>query len=294
MTNAGIAPHLNLRPAKTEEQAVIEDDLAESWLSTDLEAKVRNFAIIELAQAHLKEVKARRMPEIEKTEQEVQARLKKEINYWDSRAAELNEQAKAGKKNRLNWENAQRRAEDLADRLQRRMEQLAQEKSITATAPMVRGGLVVIPRGLLDKRMVGAGGPPMGLSENAASRREIELKAMEAVMEIERSLGNEPTDVSAQKVGYDILSFCPETRNQRFIEVKGRIDGADSVMVTRNEIITSLNKPEDFILAIVQISQEFVSQPRYVWRPFEVEPAFGVTAQQFDLKHLLSRSEPPR
>jgi superfamily II DNA or RNA helicase len=294
VTNAGIAPHLNLRPAKTDEFAVIEGDLAESWLSTDLESKVRNFAIIELAQAHLKEVKARRMPEIEKTEQEVQARLKKEINYWDSRAAELREQTMAGKKTRLNWENAQRRAEDLADRLQRRMEQLAQEKSITASAPVVRGGLVVIPQGLLDKRMADAGGPPMGLSENAASRREIELKAMDAVMQIERSLGNEPTDVSAQKVGYDILSFCPETRSQRFIEVKGRIDGADSVMITRNEIITSLNKPEDFILAIVQISQEFVSQPRYVWRPFEVEPAFGVTAQQFDLKHLLSRSETPR
>ena len=93
----------------------------------------------------------------------------------------------------LNWENAQRRAEDLADRLQRRMEQLAQEKSITATAPVVRGGLVVIPQGLLDKTLDAAGTIPAGFAKNAASRREIEIKAMDAVMDAERALGNEPT-----------------------------------------------------------------------------------------------------
>ena len=34
--------------------------------------------------------------------------------------------------------------------------------------------------------------------------------------------------------------------------------------------------------------------PAYVWQPFEVEPPFGVTAQQFELKHLLSKAEAPR
>lgn len=293
VASAGIAPHLNLRAATDDEVEVVNEVLSSNWLSADLETKVKNFAIIDLAQAHLKEVKSRRLPEIEKTESEVQARLKREINYWDSRAFELKEEAKAGKKTRLNWENAQRRAEDLADRLQRRLEQLKQEKAITATAPVVRGGLVVIPQGLLAARLVSTKGMPAGFAQSAASRREIERKAMEAVIEAEIALGYEPSDVSAKKFGYDILSFDPQNKRQRFIEVKGRIDGADTIMVTRNEIITSLNKPEDYILAIVQISQEFVQRPRYVWRPFEVEPAFGVTAQQFDLEHLLSKSEPP-
>jgi len=294
VTNAGIAPHLDLRASSVDEISVVVDQLSGSWLSDDLEIKIKNFAIIELAQAHLKEVKARRLPEIEKTEHEVQARLKKEINYWDSRSAELREQANAGKKTRLSWENAQRRAEDLADRLQRRMEQLAQEKNIVATAPVVRGGLVVVPQGLLNK----VGNPTSSLSnafsENAASRREIELKAMAAVMDSERALGNEPRDVSAQKVGYDILSFDPEAKKQRFIEVKGRFDGADTITVTRNEIITSLNKLEDFILVIVLVNQKVVNEPRYIWQPFVVEPAFGVTAQQFKLKHLLDKSVSPK
>lgn len=294
VTNAGIAPHLNLRAASAREIELVSDDLSNEWLSNDIETKVKNFAIIELAQGHLKEVKSRRLPEIKKTEREVQARLKKEINHWDSRAAELREQANAGKKTRLNWENAQRRAEDLADRLQRRMEQLAQEKSITAAPPVVRGGLVVVPQGLLNRYLKMTDNGHGGFSENASSRREIELKAMNAVMEAERVLGNQPEDVSSQKVGYDILSFNPDLKRQRFIEVKGRIDSADSVTVTRNEIITSLNKPDDYILAIVQVSSEFVHEPRYVWRPFDVEPAFGVRSQTFDMKHLLAKSEGPR
>ena len=93
-TNAGIAPHLNLRPARPEEIARVEDLLQADWLRTDLEKTAVRFATVELAQKHVAEVKARRIPEIDKVEQEVKARLKKEINYWDARAFELKEEEK--------------------------------------------------------------------------------------------------------------------------------------------------------------------------------------------------------
>jgi len=76
---------------------------------------------------------------------------------------------------------------------------------------------------------------------------------MVAVMAAERTLDNQPSDVSAQKVGYNISSCDPRTHHLRFIEVKGRIDGADTVILTRQEIITSLHEPQKYILAIVQI-----------------------------------------
>ena len=44
----------------------------------------------------------------------------------------------------------------------------------------------------------------------------------------------------------------PGTGRLRFIEVKGRVTGADTLTVTKNEILYSLNKPDDFILAIVE------------------------------------------
>jgi superfamily II DNA or RNA helicase len=296
--NAGIAPHLNLRPAKAEETALVEDLLNEEWLRTDLEKTAVRFATVELAQSHVADVKARRLPEIDKVEQEVRARLKKEINYWDSRAFELKEEERAGKKTRLNWQNAQRRAEDLAERLKRRMEALEQERFISSQPPRVRGGMVVIPRGLLEIRTPASettGAAPTGFSEDPIARRQIELAAMDAVITSEKALGNVPTDVSAQKVGYDIASYDPKTKHLRFIEVKGRIDGADTVMITRQEVITSLHEPDKFILAIVHVESGFAREPLYIRGALDTrEPPFGHSAIQFNIKSLLERAQVPK
>ena len=192
----------------------------------------------------------------------------------------------------MNWQNAQRRAEDLADRQKRRMDQLERERFISSQPPRVRGGMVVIPRGLLEERQ--APSVPNHFAEDPVARRVIELAAMEAVMAAERALGNEPADVSAQKIGYDIASHDPKSGHLRFIEVKGRIDGADSVMVTRQEVITSLHEPDKFILAIVPVAAGFAHAPRYVRGPLvEREPSFLETAIQFDLRRLLERAEAP-
>lgn len=295
--NAGIAPHLNLRPATPDEIALVQDLLDEDWLTTELEKMAVRFATVELAQAHVAEVKARRLPEIEKVEQEVRARLKKEINYWDSRAFELKEEEKAGKKTRVSWQNAQRRAEDLAERQKRRIEQLEQEKFISSQPPRVRGGMVVLPRALLDARaqVAGlAGAPSQAFAADAAARRVIELAAMDAVLAAERALGYVPSDVSAQKIGYDIASYDPKRKQLRFIEVKGRIHGADTVMITRQEVITSLHEPDKYILAIVQVENGAAHTPRYVCGPLsDHEPPFEHTAIQFNLMRLLERSEIP-
>lgn len=296
-TNAGIAPHLNLRPAKPQEIESVKNLLEADWLKGDLEKTAVQFATMELAQHHLAEVKAKRLPEIQKVEQEVKARLKKEINYWDARAFELKEEERAGKKTRLNWQNAQRRAEELAERLKRRMEALEKERFISAQPPRIRGGMVVIPKGLLLARGLTPGAEEdsrTGFSEDPEARRKIELAAMEAVMAAERALGNVPVDVSAQKIGYDVQSYDPKIDHLRFIEVKGRIDGADSVMITRQEIITSLNKPGQFILAVVSVEHGFAHAPRYIRGPLQThEPGFDVTAVQFNLRSLLDRAEVP-
>ena len=238
----------------------------------------------------------RSLPEIEKVAHEVQARLKKEINYWDSRAFELKEQERAGKKTRLNWQNAQRRAEDLADRLQRRMALIEKEKFISSQPPRIRGGLVVIPQGLLAKRTGAATNlVPSGFAVDPEARRRIELAAMDAVMAAERALGNDPNDVSAQKIGYDIASLDPKNGHYRFIEVKGRIKGADTVMLTRQEIITSLNEPEKYILAIVEVDNGYAAQPRYIYGALsDTEPAFEQTAIQYHLKRLFERAKEPQ
>jgi hypothetical protein len=100
--------------------------------------------------------------------------------------------------------------------------------------------------------------------------------------------------VSAQKVGYDIASYDPNADQLRFIEVKGRIDGADTVMITRQEIITSLHEPEKYILAIVQVGDGYAREPRYVRGALDTrEPPFDQNAVQFHLARLLERAEAP-
>ena len=84
------------------------------------------------------------------------------------------------------------------------------------------------------------------------------------MLEIERQLGFEPTDREYEKLGYDIESRDLRTGRIRFLEVKGRVSGAATITVTKNEILYSLNKPEDFILAIVEFLDADAYRVHYV------------------------------
>ena len=124
-----------------------------------------------------------------------------------------------------------------------------------------------------------------------------------------------PQDVSADNCGYDIESAIPETGKLRFIEVKGRLQGAKTVTITKNEILTALNKPDDFILALVlvppsesnlqadpwQIGESGTNygtiqngcQVYYVRKPFTRKPDFGVTSVNYNLEELVAKAEQP-
>ncbi|MFH1634867.1 MAG: DUF3883 domain-containing protein, partial [Chloroflexota bacterium] len=112
-------------------------------------------------------------------------------------------------------------------------------------------------------------------------------------MQAETELGNHPRDVSREKIGYDIESFDPQTGLLRFIEVKGRKAGADTVTVYHTEILNGLNAEEQFILALVEIDAGQAVEPRYVFNPFQREPDPGAESVNYNLKELLARSKTP-
>lgn len=74
----------------------------------------------------------------------------------------------------------------------------------------------------------------------------------------------------------------------RLIEVKGRHADARDVIVTKNEILASLNAPDAFHLALVSVLNGFAHQPLYVQRFFKRELGFAETAVVFNLNDLLS------
>jgi superfamily II DNA or RNA helicase len=289
---AGHAPYLDYRPPTDEERALVGPSLEQPWLSGDLEAKILEHAVAALVPDHLGEVRQRKEELVSRTLAAVKDRLTKEINYWDHRAETLRAQEQAGRANaRTNSAKARARADELQARLKRRMEELEQERRISPQPPIVIGGALVVPAGLIDRLRGQRQADPATFARETG---RVEQLAMEAVMEAERRLGYVPRDVSRERCGYDIESSVPGTGRLRFIEVKGRVAGAETVTVTKNEILTALNRPEDFFLAVVLVDGEVAREPLYLTRPFQREPDFAVTSVNYKLNELLAQANAPR
>jgi hypothetical protein len=285
--NAGYAPYLDYRPLNSEEGLLIAGLLKASWLGQDLEDVVTEYVVQKLVPERLREVKQAKERLVDKTLAAVKDRLTKEITYWDHRSEELRAQEQAGKTPRLNSTKARQRADELGARLQKRIDDLQQERQLSPLPPVVIAAALIVPDGALRAMR----GDTADHSEDAVvETARVEALAMESVMLAERRLGFEPRSVARENCGYDIESRVSSTGRLRFLEVKGRIAGARTVTITKNEILTALNKPDDFVLAIVEIAGEEAKEPRYVRRPFNREPDFGVTSVTYKLDELLARS----
>ena len=286
------APYLDYRPLNDDEPGVdaILSRPECAWITRELEQRAMNHAIAEVVPEHVTEVRNRRLGWIEKTRAAVKDRLTKEIAYWDNQASRLAEQEAAGKPNaRLNAQEARRRADDLQTRLERRLSELDREAQISALPPVVLGGFVVVPVGLIASMT----GRRLHMTGTTADTQAAAAHARKVIMDVERGLGFEPVDREFEKLGYDIESRDSQAGRLRFIEVKGRITGADTVTVTKNEILYSLNSPEDFILAMVEFMEGGAHRVHYLRRPFRREPDFGVTSVNYDFAELVARSEEP-
>jgi superfamily II DNA or RNA helicase len=294
-SNAGYAPYLDYRAAEPDEYTAIHNWMqTQNWLMSGVEDKAKGYAIQNLIPQHFAEVKKRKETMLDKTEKAVKERLTAEIQYWDYRAGELAQKEAAGKTNaKLNSKLAARRADDLTNRLQSRLAEIEKERRISPMPPIITGGALVIPKGLLHKLTA----KPMPDTFGQGDRQSVEYAAMNAVIHIESDLGFRPRDVSAEKCGYDVESFIPDNMRQRlnsyalrFIEVKGRQKGATTVTVSKNEILTALNRPDEFILAIVEVDGD-KTHTIYLKHPFKNAPDFTATSINYDIQDLIRESE---
>ncbi len=281
---AGYAPHLDYRPASNPELESLRPLLTAPWLSNDVEEPARAFAIGEILPQRRRELEQSTGERIDRTLAQVRERLVSEITFHERRAVELDEAARAGKQIRLNADRERQWADDLRARLQRREDELQNQKRLTMLPPRLVGMALIVPVGFF------AADPS---APDTASRAEVERIAMEAVVRAEHALGFVPRDVSALNLGYDVESACGNSGRLRFLEVKGRDAAAPTVTVTKNEILTGLNKPDDFILALVLVARDRAPVIRYVRRPFNREPDFAATSVTYNISELLlSATEP--
>ena len=220
-------------------------------------------------------------------------RLTKQIAYWDARAADLQAQADAHRQPRMNPERAQARADDLAGRLAARLAELDREEQLSALPPVVVGAALVVPAGLLA-RLGGHPLPPPG--PFALDRATVEWRAVDAAVAVEEALGYRVTVMPPSNPGFDLRSETPGG-GLRFVEVKGRIAGAETFMVTRNEILHALNVPDAWVLALVEVSPDGAAHDRirHLRRPFgdTVHLPFGTTAAMLSWRDYWERGTDP-
>lgn len=281
---AGPAPYLDLRAPTPEESAIAGSLVEADWLSGDLHTKAMRLVTEKLVPAHLETVSLRRLAHLSKVESEVRERLSREIRHWGARANKHQEQIRAGKDESLALRKAREREHELIQRLEQRLAEIAQERAISALPPRVFGGALVIPSGLIQARLEPP--EPDGFAEETA---EVELIAMQAVMDAERAAGRTPADVSAFNRGWDIESLAPDGR-LLFLEVKGRQEGGRDVIVTRNEMLQARNAGAQFHLALVIVEKGFARAPVYITNPaahFWHEGDFKDTCRHFAIRDLM-------
>lgn len=294
---AGWAPHLDLEALATADLHLFDDLLAAPWICADQEQRALALAAATLVPEHFQEVAGRRIAHVDKTLAAVHERLTKEISFWSDRWIKLKEDKEAGKDVRLILENARRTVADLEGRLEGRKKELQSMRHVTSATPVALGGALVVPVGLL-RRLRGEIPVDTGSTFciDAAARSRIERIAMDAVRQAEESRGCTVVDVSAIKCGWDLTSYLPaidgKQPESRHIEVKGRVIGASTITVTRNEMLYALNQADKFVLAIVQVGEDDqIDGPYYLRNPFEVEPGWGVSSVNFEIRELLKRAE---
>ena len=271
---AGPAPYLDYRePEPGEREAALKavDQTAIEKLVSDAE----RYVLSHVARAHLEEVRQRRKEQLDKTLSAVRERLMSEIYYWDGEAQRFSKLAREGKKNAAaNAEKARRRAEELRARLKRREREIEEARQVLAGRPHASLAAWVVPE------------PQVADPEAASEREAIDRIAIQAVLAQEKALGNKPREMPHGNPGYDIESHTP-AGELRFIEVKGKGPGKNVITLSRTQLLTALNKPQNWWLVVVETDGERALRLYYLRNPVQSEPPFEVTGMNFDLKKLI-------
>lgn len=276
---AGAAPYLDYVPTVEEERALVQPILEESWLASGVEDIAIGWAVQNGLSAHIADLQERVTRETERTRRLVRQRLLQEINYWDSRHADLLDAEQSGKSVKMKSEFADRQARNLEQRMERRMAELDRDARLQVRPPRVGGAALVIPQGLLDRLAGLRDQPPEAY---ARETEVVERRAVDRVLQEERKLGRIPEEMAHNNPGYDIRSRTVDD-HWVFIEVKGRIAGSDDFHVTRTEVLTGKNSGQNFRLALVSVHPD---RPEHDDVRYVVDPFKDVDFGKFDATEL--------
>ena len=272
VSDAGAHPYLDCRVPDADELDLLRPLASAEWVRDGLERTALHHAVRYNIPRHLGEVQDRVHRKVDRTLAAVEQRLTAERNHWDNEVLKLKSDEMAGKRNaRLNSAQARRRADEADERLRRRKQELALQRKLAALPPRVVGAAFVVSEALLA-RLAGHPSP----QTHPADTARIERLAVDAVLAAERAIGREPHEMPHNHKGYDIETRAAD--GLLFMEVKGRVTGAEDFVVTSSEVIAGLNNEDRHILALVEVADDDTTTVRYLYEPFtgrQSEPGYG-------------------
>lgn len=259
------APYLDFEEPSEEELKAASGLIEKMVSGSQNEAVVRRWAVELGMDTALKQKRKMTEELVEKARIQVTERLNKEINHWDTEHNRLLYEEDKGKTGSISASSAYERARALETRRNNRLQELNREEAIIALPPIVRGAAVVIPSGLIEQTL---SSPAAGLF--AQSRKEIERRAVDLVLRHEKELGRVPEEMAHNNRGFDIKSRHL-MGGYIYIEVKGRIQGADTFTITSSEVSFAQTQGVAHRLALVSVSSEGAEQDevRYISNAFE-------------------------
>jgi hypothetical protein len=201
------------------------------------------------------ELKAFASYESERVREQVRTRLEEQINFWYSEHMRLSEQEREGRATKRTAAYALEHAQNLEKRLVRRMLQLDQMALLVATPTVIRGATMVIPEQLLQEHL--SDFPPTD-EEPAVFAKDtqgVERRAVDLALASEKQLGRVAVEQARNNPGYDIRSVDEQGRVY-FLEVKGRIKGAEDFIITANEVIFAQTQNDRHRLVLVEVDPE--------------------------------------
>ena len=285
-TISSVQPYLDFDQPQEGELREAARVVHSEWARSSHEKDVRSHSYSEGTKPRLNEIKVRIAAETERTRNQVKQRLNAEINHWYSEHARLEAAERNGTTGRLRAETALVRAKELEDRLDRRLRQLDDATRLVTRPAVIRGVALVIPDASLNAVS----------SPFARNTQEVERRAVDAVLSAESALGRVPTEMAHNNPGYDVRSIDHDGA-VFYIEVKGRIAGADTFTVTVNEVTFAQTQEDRYRLALVEVAATGADgdQLRYVTNAFShIEPATSTKSLNEQWKDYWSRGGPPQ
>ena len=255
---------LGLDGPEESERHAIDALLAASWVREADEQKVKAWSFRESLEGRLELIRSARAIDVDRTIKEVKARLTAEINHWDRIHLELEEKEKNGIVKKMRSEQAYARARDLEARLFTRVEELQASRDAVAMPGLIRSVALIVPERTLS---------PSGSDHSPRHAKDttiVERRAVDLALEAERRLGRTPKEMPRNNKGFDIESR-DDLGRVYFIEVKGRIEGADTFTITYPEVSFAQDQGNRHRLALVKVSPEGheKDQIRYIEAAFD-------------------------